>query len=196
MSIARTSPRTSCPSAAAALAAVARLHDLPIAAEQIGPVTGLTAITGLGDLVFAARRLGFESAAIEASYDDLYEIDHPIVLAIDGPGARSFAVLRSADVMGATVEDPRTGEVRRVSRRELCARWAGACLDLVPDGEAVARQRDRLARRRRGAARFEPGPTAKVVLFAAALSLPAFAALADAVLHPHGPSAVEASSPR
>jgi hypothetical protein len=125
-------PRVRCQrpaeSAAAALAAVAQFHDLPLRAGEVATLVGLPAVVELGELVVASRMCGFESVPLGGGFDDLPEVPRPnIVRWKDG----RFVVLYEIDASSARVADPIDG-VATLSREEFVARWTGDCLQVVP----------------------------------------------------------------
>jgi len=104
-------PLLSCPdpsqSGPAALASVARYHGLLLSLAQL---IALTRDAGdhfdLTWMVIAPRLIGFESLALSGEYDQLAEVERPILLLLRGAGGRErFVVLYEIDPGGANRYD-------------------------------------------------------------------------------------------
>jgi hypothetical protein len=123
-------------SASAALATVANFHQLPIGARELAPLVGLPQVTELGELVVAARLLGFESVPLEGGYDELPEVPRPNIVRFKD----RFVVLYEIDADATRVADPLHG-VRTLSRAEFSSEWTGDCLQVVPADLDSARRK-------------------------------------------------------
>jgi hypothetical protein len=123
-------------SAGAALATVGRIHGLPIRAGEVGPLVGLPEVKELGDLVVAARLLGFDSVPLEGGYEELPEVPRPNIVRLRD----RFVVLLDIDAEKARIADPLEG-VRTLLREPFSAAWTGDCVQVTPADLEGARRR-------------------------------------------------------
>ena len=107
-----------------ALATVCRHHGLAVDCAKLRRVTRQTAIAELGDVIVAARLLGFDGIPLEGTYDELPEVPRPNLVMLDGG---ELAVLLDLDANEVRLAD------RTLSRDEFCTRWTGDCVQMVPE---------------------------------------------------------------
>jgi ATP-binding cassette subfamily B protein len=119
---------------AAALAAVALHHRLPVALEQLRDLAGTDRVgANLLGLLHAAEKLGFAARAVYGGYDHLAAVPLPAIAHLrTDEGGGHFVVLHSAGKRAVVVADPARG-VETLPRDEFCRRWTGYLLLLTPE---------------------------------------------------------------
>jgi ATP-binding cassette subfamily B protein len=119
---------------AAALAAVALHHRMPIGLERLRDLTGTDPRgTNLRGLLHAAERLGFSARAVQGPYEALAGVPLPAIAHLrTDEGLGHFVVLYRVTPKAVVVADPARAGVEKWSREDFGRRWTGYLLLLVP----------------------------------------------------------------
>jgi predicted double-glycine peptidase len=88
------------------------------------------------DLIWAAKRLGFEAQGAEIAADQLAKLDGPVIVHLDLGKFQHFSVVRAAKVGHVFLSDPVVGRVT-MSLGEFEKQYTGDALAVWKDGAAL-----------------------------------------------------------